>query len=830
MSRRARAAQVIWLVAALFSLAVIGTIAWVLNAVAQRAEVGACRQAETLARGAETALNRMMLDVDLTLAGLDAMPGLFVAPGRLADADVAQRILRALAAQRLLVNELMLLDAGGRVVAAAGEITSRLGPGLPAGFLQDAVSRPVPQLAVSVPHTDFRTGERVVFLARALGAPGDARLVAVAAVPVSALTALMAPSLPVDGATVALESDDGVLLASAPPSDSLLGRRLAPLAAGAPAGGARWVSGRLNGAAECASTRVTLYASMIVTAGMSQAATWAGWRVQRVTALSFGALFVGLSIALAAIAQRYLHRLTRASGEALASRQLLEEALASMDEGFLLCDADDRVVLWNERYLALFPHQRGVVAPGVSFERLTQCAAPAMLPDADEAQRRAWIAERIAAHRAVGRETQQQLPDGTLVSTVERRTATGGVVGVYRDVTAARAAAEQLERARAAAEAANEAKTRFLATMSHEIRTPLNGVLGMNGLLLDTALDPKQRLYAETIRNSGETLLNLINDVLDMSKLEAGRVRLEPAPFDPATLVDEVAALLGARAAAKGIWLHVEHGSDGGLLEGDASRIRQVLFNLIGNAVKFTAQGGVTVRAASVPRADGRIDWSVSVRDSGIGIAADALPTLFERFSQADGSVARQYGGSGLGLAISRELVELMGGRIELDSRPGQGSEFRVTLPLRPAAPADGGEAGVSADHAPPPGASRALRVLVAEDNRVNQLLITAMLRQMGHFADVVADGREALRQVQEVDYDVVLMDIQMPEMDGVSATRAIRALAGRVGRVPIVAVSANVLPEQRAAYRDAGMDELVPKPVDPAWLARAIAAVTAGA
>src|SRR5574340_1159851 len=272
-------------------------------------------------------------------------------------------------------------------------------------------------------------------------------------------------------------------------------------------------------------------------------------------------------------------------------------------------------------------------------------------------------------------------------------------------------------------------------------------------------------------------------------------------------------------------WPRAPRASPCAKLLGDAGRIRQVLINLVGNAIKFTDHGWVSVHHAQRARPDGSIEWTLRVRDSGIGIAPGALPLLFDRFTQADSSIARQFGGSGLGLAISRELVELMGGRIDVDSRAGAGSEFRVTLPLaRAPQPAPAGSSAGGADHRGGSSPGAALRVLVVEDNSVNQLLMASMLTRMGHSCDVVADGREAVRQVQQVRYDLVLMDIQMPGMDGVAATRAIRGLAGPAARVPIIAVSANVMAEQRAGYLSAGMNDHVAKPTDQTDLAAAIA------
>jgi CheY-like chemotaxis protein len=325
----------------------------------------------------------------------------------------------------------------------------------------------------------------------------------------------------------------------------------------------------------------------------------------------------------------------------------------------------------------------------------------------------------------------------------------------------------------------------------------------------------------------------VLNDILDLSKIEAGRMDLEVQPFDLADTVQDVVSLLAVRAESRGLGLQLTLAP--GLpprLVGDASRMRQVLFNLVGNALKFTEHGGVTVTLDHQPLPDQRTALTLQVRDTGIGIAPDVQARLFTRFTQADSSTARRYGGTGLGLAICREIVTLMGGSIGLESTPGQGSCFTVqlVLPLAPFAEtqpaallAAGTLAAAQAGAALPP-----LRLLAAEDNGVNQILIKALAESWGHHCDVVANGAECVVQVQAANYDVVLMDIQMPEMDGETATRTIRALPGPVGRIPIIAMTANVMPEQRSSYLAAGMDAVVPKPVDAQALQAVLRQVTA--
>jgi len=400
-------------------------------------------------------------------------------------------------------------------------------------------------------------------------------------------------------------------------------------------------------------------------------------------------------------------------------------------------------------------------------------------------------------------------------------------LGIQHDVTERVKAEDAARRARRAAERANAEKSDFLAFVSHEVRTPLNGVLGTLSLLLDTALDSEQRAYAETARRSGETLLWTVNELLDLSRIEAGQLELEDFAFDPGQPVRDVLTLLAATAADKGLRLSAS--LDAALparVMGDARRLRQVLLNLVDNAIKFTASGYVEIRVAlELER------LTVEVRDTGAGIPPQLRRRLFRRFQQADAGTARRHGGSGLGLMICRRLVGLMGGQIGVESEPGAGSVFRFDLPLRPASE----DAPALPDLAPTEAPLRRLagdapfaRLLLVEDSEASQLVAAAILRKAGYEVDLARDGETAVEAAASGSYDAVLMDVRMPGLDGYEATRRIRALGGAAGRVRILALTASAMPGDVQRSLSAGMDAHLTKPVDRAGLLGAVAALLA--
>nr|WP_255635922.1 response regulator [Azospirillum sp. 412522] len=678
----------------------------------------------------------------------------------------------------------------------------------------------------------------------------------------------------------------------------------------------------------------------------------------------------------------------REEAELRLAKQTLDDAIEAVPEGLAYFDADDRLILCNERYREAHPLTAPLLTPGRPFEEILRAAIVngefAGNPDGPSDE--AWIQAELIQHRNPGAPFERELPDGRWIVVAENRTGSGSLVCTRTDITERKrfeaelqrqaadmcalaegldAAREEADALRARAEAATQAKSEFLAAMSHEIRTPMNGIMGMTELLFDTALTAEQHQFAQAIRSSSNALLTIINDILDISKLEAGRVTIETLPFDAADLVEGVVELLTPRAHEKGIEIgfYIDPLLRRTLL-GDPTRIRQILINLIGNAVKFTDQGAVAVELEALDSTDAHLALRITVTDTGIGIPADALPTLFNKFQQVDGSITRKFGGTGLGLAICRQLSELMGGSIAVESRPGVGSRFLVDLPLAlseegaggafppaerpltgrrvlvaddlavnrrvlasmldslgarpttvdngtdaldalrrgvaegrafdlvladqtmpgmdgdallaamagdpvlaqtrrvlivtlgPAPRADGGPVhglahailnrplrqsslaacltglfAIAVPSAPacpaaeprPEEAPRHGRILLAEDNRTNQLFATTLLRRLGYTVEVAEDGEQAVAAVGRGGIDLVLMDVQMPGMNGLEAAQAIRARGGAPANLPIIALTADAMPGTRELCLGAGMSDYLTKPISRAGLLSAL-------
>jgi PAS domain S-box-containing protein len=514
---------------------------------------------------------------------------------------------------------------------------------------------------------------------------------------------------------------------------------------------------------------------------------------------------------------RQQHALEQSSAE-LALREAQARRLALVAE-----NANDIVIIYTpdgriDWVNPTFTHTLGFTLDEVKGK----LPGEVLNPDCLDADKVAEIVEARGAARSFRAELRNRTRDGRVLwietSSVPILNPDGSLamtVQVERDVTAARAYAAELAEARTRAEAAADAKTRFLATMSHEIRTPLNGVMAMADVLAATNLAPEQSECVTAIRDSGQMLLTLVSDILDLSQLQGGALRLAGEPFDAAAMIEGVARLARPVAQAKGLTLTCE--AQGPLwLSGDAGRLRQILLNLVGNAVKFTATGSVTVTLAPGPEAGGRIPLAITVRDTGIGIPPHRHEAIFDTFTQGDISIHGQFGGTGLGLSISRHLARAMGGGISVQSELGKGATFVVSLSLPASAPPVDPAPARPAELEQPPLKLNGRRVLVAEDNRTNRPILRRLLEPLSLLLTEAENGAEAVAAYGNAPPDLILMDIQMPVMDGLAAIRAIRAQEHARGwpRCPILVVTANAFAEDRAACESAGGDDFLPKPV----------------
>ena len=548
------------------------------------------------------------------------------------------------------------------------------------------------------------------------------------------------------------------------------------------------------------------------------------------------ALTVGLVLALAAVLFAYLryqrlsedHRkqLTEAQARDKAradlsearyaeKSDLLESTLAHMNQGIAFVGPDSTVLIFNKRlleYIGIDEAQLNSLG-GVKEIFAAQWANGEFGPNGEllpEDVRQYFLTRKGSLPRSYIR----RRPNGTVLEVRTEFLPSGGMVQSYADIT-------ELVAAKEAAEAGARAKSAFLATMSHEIRTPLNGVLGMAALLRRSGLSSEQMECVETIRSCGDALLSLIDDILSFSKLETGMVEIEQVPFGLARLVNSAVRVTMGAAQAKGLELTFELDPElPPFVRGDEKRLRQVLLNLLSNAVKFTPEGSVRLRVrTSEGGSEPRLRFEVN--DTGIGIPDAARDRLFKEFSQADASINRRFGGTGLGLAISKRLIQAMDGTIDVVSTPGTGSTFWFEIPLHVAEGTVGAEQAGDVQ-----GAQAPLRILVVEDMPVNQKVAKGMLRSLGHVVDIAEDGEVAVAKMKTRAYDLIFMDMQMPRMNGIEATAAIRALeSGR--SVPIIAMTANVFETDRDTCIAAGMNDFIGKPINVPDLAAAIARVT---
>ncbi len=523
-----------------------------------------------------------------------------------------------------------------------------------------------------------------------------------------------------------------------------------------------------------------------------------------------------------------------ADAEVLRSKQQLTEAIEAINEGFALFDADDRLVICNERYKDMYARIDLTIKPGLSFRQITDHVARSEIIEVQDIG--AWVEKRIAQHSRPNGPFEQSRTDGTWMRISERPTAAGGIVGVFTDITKDKAREAQLEElvnsleeARDLALKSTVAKSQFLANMSHEIRTPMNGVIGMSNLLMNTALNPEQMDFARTINDSAESLLTVINDILDYSKVEAGKLELERNAFDLRYCVESALDLVAMTAGRKGLDLayYIEPTTPTTVVT-DATRLRQVLLNLLNNAIKFTEKGEVVLTVGPDPDAtapEGVCALLFSVRDTGIGIPPERQDVLFESFSQVDASTTRRFGGTGLGLAISRKLVGLMGGRIWLESEPDQGTTFHFTL-LAPVAE-DAGQ--IDLNEARPDLDGK--RVLIVDDNTTNLDLLSRQVKSWS-MHPVALDSPEAALELMAAGrkFHVAVLDMHMPGMDGLELARRLRADAA-TRDMPLILLSSlgQASDHNRAALEAIGFAEVLSKPIKPSPLLNALVSLFAG-
>ena len=776
----------------------------------QEAITQANQTIERIARAVEANVNRHFTQVESLLFGLPVILGP-ARDGRF-DAARASEVLQELNNQNLIYRDLLLLDPAGQAVATALSVYRRRRLPVPTGPSFNDSGLHEGGLRIGGPIRNPASREWGLFFASPVAVAGLPNATAMAEIPLAHLSILLASGGDAPGLRITLMRNDGMLLAALPHEEAVIATKPDP-ALEPPV---------------LAIARPTLYGNLTIRVTMTREAALAAWSAERWPAILFSAAFGLLIITLAGLLSIMLRQRERTEGDRDRWRTTLANALDSMTDGFVLFGPDDRLVICNQRFREMYALSAPFIREGASFRDIMRQGAlrgqfPQLTGDIEAA-----IDEMVRWRRSKGQPLESLLPDGRWILITERMTPDGGTIGIRTDITELKRANAELANARDAAHAEHEAKGMFLARMSHELRTPLNSILGFaQALMEDNNLGHTQRDQLRLLHDAGGHLRELVNRLLDLTKIEAGQLDLDTRPVALRQLFEACVGLMAPDVDRKRMRLSLDLSpAMPEMVEADAMRLRQMLLNLLSNAVKFTPEGGrVDLRVRTLGQ--GRTGLRIEVQDSGPGIPQDKRHLLFSDFTQISPHGESEGLGTGLGLAITSRLAQAMGGSIGCESEPGAGALFWLELPLRAlAGRAPVVEPGLRSGPRPmAPG----LHILVADDLAPNRMVVQALLAPAGHRVDFVNSGSAAVHAVERDDFDIVLMDMHMPGMDGLEATRRIRALGGTAGAIPILGVTASTLPEEISACYEAGMDGHLAKPIDRDALLAAMAELVAG-